>query len=48
MTDTEKKVKNKTEFFSYKKFKDHAGETNKRHKELKDRDDSKHAEIVGK
>ena len=48
MTDCEKKVKNKTEFFHYKKFKDHASEINKRHKELKDRDDTRHNEIISK
>jgi len=48
MTDCEKKVKNKHEFLSYKKYKDHTGDTHKRHKEVKEREDARHGEIISK
>jgi len=47
-TDVQRKIHNKQEFLAYKKYKDHTTEIIKRHKEFKERDDTRHGEVVGK
>lgn len=46
--DTEKKVAEKKEYLSYKKFKDKTAEVIRRHKETKERTDTRLNDVIGK